>query len=64
MFLSRSDTLHLGLGCTCSGQQGLSCAWWSVHQNSLWWLDPQILKLLFVVHGQNNCLHQLQRAKQ
>lgn len=62
--LSRSEILHLGLGCTGSGQQGLSCAWWSIHQNSLWWLDAQILKLLFVVHGQNNRLHQLQREEQ
>ena len=50
---------HLGLCSTGPGQQGLPCTRGPIHQHTLWRLDPQVLKLLLVVHWQDDGLYQL-----
>lgn len=58
-FLLTARCTHLGLGGTGSGKQSLPCTRRPVHQHSFWGLDTQVLKLLFVVHRQDNGLYQL-----
>lgn len=56
-----SNEHYLGLCGTGSCQQGFSSAGRSIHQNTFWGLDAQILKLFLVVHRQDNRLYQLNK---
>jgi len=49
----------VGLGGAGSGEEGLACAWWAVHESALWCLDANLLEALSLLHGPYDCLHQL-----
>lgn len=44
----------IGLSGACTGKKCLPCSWWAIHECTLWWLDPNGLELVRLLHRKNN----------